>query len=347
MNYQFHEKSKFALLTVNNVYTDLPDATIQLSDGTWIMPELPVPDLDIWKEWLGSSHMERLGRANLVLIVEEPSNNPGVLDDVHKRLTDDLCCLFFMLHLRPGIEIAEGADLLSGCSMNWAPQIRQIFQMPKFYKTKGWPREPLTKDWLTDSLVLRSGYAVMKAEAKNKLFERVVRGLHTLSKGLREASGQDRLHQFVRSLEALILPEPGHTKKQFAHRCQTFTCRRDNTRSLLTEAFDMRSATEHLNRWDKAVEKYPSDKREDVCMQRTRQIELLACDVYSRLLRDPDRREHFRTDDAINAFWKLPDHKRYSLWDTHLDISQEPVVQEYDSWGRPMRDKENLFCAAP
>jgi hypothetical protein len=37
------------MLTVNNVYTDLPAAAFQLSDGTWVMPAVPVPDLGIWK----------------------------------------------------------------------------------------------------------------------------------------------------------------------------------------------------------------------------------------------------------------------------------------------------------
>jgi hypothetical protein len=44
------------------------------------MPGVPVPDLGVWKEWIGSIRMERLGRANLVLFVEEPSNNPEILD---------------------------------------------------------------------------------------------------------------------------------------------------------------------------------------------------------------------------------------------------------------------------
>ena len=53
MDYQFQNKSKFALLTFKNVYTDLPATAFLLSDGTWVMPDVPVPDLGIWKEWLG------------------------------------------------------------------------------------------------------------------------------------------------------------------------------------------------------------------------------------------------------------------------------------------------------
>ena len=90
----------------------------------------------------------------------------------------------------------------------------------------------------------------------------------------------------------------------------------------------MRSATEHMNRWDKAVESYPLEQREAVGCHRMRQIEHLACDAYSRILRDPALREHFRTEDAIAAFWKLTDSQRCELWGTPLDIAQEPLIQE-------------------
>jgi hypothetical protein len=89
-------------------------------------------------------------------------------------------------------------------------------------------------------------------------FRRVIRGLDALLGGLKQ-TGQDRLHQFVRSLEALIFPDVGDTKRQFTHRCQTFARAAEDTRSLLQEAFDMRSDIEHLHEWDEAVQNYPAD----------------------------------------------------------------------------------------
>ncbi len=330
VDYQFQNKSKFALLTFNNVYVDLPPADFRLSDSTWAMPGVPVGDLGIWKEWIGSIRMERLGEANLVLFVEEPSDNPEIIDAVHERFSKDLSRLFYLVHLRSGIE-CDGTDLLCGSSEQGVPGIRQISQLPTFYQSKGYRRAPITKEWLEDALALRDG--VMAMDANSAEFRRVIRGLNTLFNGLKE-TGQDRLHQFVRSLEALILPDIGSTKKQFTHRCQTFTRAGNDTQALLQEAFDMRSDAEHLHPWDEAVQNYPVDQREDVCWHRTRQIEHLACDAYSRVLRDAALREHFRTDGAIAAFWKLPDDQRRSLWGKPLDIVREPLVQMYDQWER-------------
>jgi hypothetical protein len=331
VNHHFQNRSKFALLTVNSIYTDLPEAPFRLSEGTWVMPGVPVPDLGIWKEWIGSIRIDRLGRANLVLFVEEPSSNPGILDAVHQRLNKELSLLFYLFHLRAGVEIAEGADLLCGSSENGVPRIRQMSQMPDFYQSKGWTRAPITQAWLEDSLTLRAGVTAMDADTTK--FRRVIRGLNTLFNGLRQ-TGQDRLHQFVRSLEALILPEIGRTEKQFAHRCQTFARAGNDTRALLVEAFAMRSDTEHLNPWDDAVQSYPHGQREDVCWHRTRQIEHLACDAYSRLLHDAVLRKHFETEAAIDAFWKLPEDQRCVLWGKPLDIALEPIVIRYDQWER-------------
>lgn len=332
MEHQFQHSGKFGMLTFNNVYTDLPGNRFKLSDGTWVMPGVPVPDIGIWKKWIGSIRTERLARANLVLFIEESSTNPEIVDTVHKRLGDDLSRLFYFVHLRAGIE-CESADLLLGSSRGATPEIRQMSQFTTFYQSKGYRRAPITTQWLEDAVALRAGVMVMDADTSE--FRRVIRGLNTLFKGLQE-TGQDRLHQFVRSLEALILPDIGKTEKQFAHRCQTFARAGDDTRALLLEAFAMRSDTEHLHPWDEAVLNYPPDQRENVCWHRTRQIEHLVCDAYSRLLRDATLRNHFRSDAAIAAFWKLTDDQRRMLWGKPLDIANEPLVQKYDQWERAL-----------
>ena len=83
----------------------------------------------------------------------------------------------------------------------------------------------------------------------------------------------------------------------------------------------MRSDTEHLNPWDGALQRHRPNLREDAGWERTRQMEHLACDAYSRLMRDPALRDHFRAEDAISAFWKLRDDDRQALWGNSLHIA--------------------------
>lgn len=114
MAFQFRTNSKFAMLALDGMFSDLPDAEFQLSDGTWVMPRVPaVADLGIWKEWIGSIRARSLERTNLVLLAEEESGNPLILDEVHYRLRDDLGQLFYFLHFRQGIECAGSWVTLS------------------------------------------------------------------------------------------------------------------------------------------------------------------------------------------------------------------------------------------
>ena len=297
------------------------------------MRSLPISDVGNWEEWLGSSRLGRLNQANLVLLAEEPSEDYGSLDDVHERLARDLSRLFYMLHLHVGIEIVDRWDLVCGTSWFGVPQIVEPDKMSEFYRSfyrsSGCVATPITNDWLEDSVVLREGFSALQTD-KTK-FRRVLRGLTVLLKGLREPIGQDRIHQFVRSLEALILPDKGSTRRQFMDRCQTFARPGNATRDVLREAFDARSDTEHLNPWHETFRHHPPDDREDAGWQRTRQVEQLAWDSYSRLLRDPDLRAYFRTDDDITAFWRLENHQRREIWGAPLDITQEPLVKP-DRW---------------
>ncbi|MBF6568591.1 MAG: hypothetical protein IVW54_06915 [Candidatus Binataceae bacterium] len=334
MEHKFQNKSKFALLTFNNAYVDLSSEAFQLSDGTWAMPGVPVRDLGIWKEWIGSIRMERLREANLVLFVEEPSDNPEILDAVHNRLSDDLSLLFSLLHLRSGIE-CESANLLCGSSQQGVPEIRQMGQLPAFFQTKGYRLTPITQEWLEDATALRAGATAMAADKAD--FRRVIRGLNTLLASLKQ-TGQDRLHQFVRSLEALILPDVGKTKNQFTHRCQTFAGALKDTRLVLQEAFDMRSDTEHLHEWYEAAQNYPANRREDVCWQRTRQIEQLACDAYSRLLRSTALRERFRTDANNSGFLEAPRRRKM----LHLGETPRHHAGASHSEIRPIEESDSL-----
>jgi hypothetical protein len=327
----FCDNSKFATLAIKGIYTENLDSEFQLSDGTYVMSRVPMPDLGIWNEWIGSIRTKQLDRANLVLVKDEASENPQIVDDVHRRLQTELSHLFYFMHLRQGIECADGADLLAGSCERGEPRIRQMSQMDRFHSSKGYRRKPVNRDWLEEAVSMRAGAVAMEGE-KSK-FRRVIRGLNVLFNGLKE-TGQDRLHQFVRSLEALILPDVGKTKQQFTHRCQTFAKAGDEARLLLREAFDMRSDTEHLNDWNQAVKNYPPGEQEDVCWHRTRQVEWLACSAYARILQSVPLRGHFETEASMRMFWKLSDDKRRGIWGAPIDLAAEHRFADYDQWQR-------------
>ncbi len=259
MAFQFQPRSKFALLAVEHVYSELPEPEVQLTDGTWALSGVPLPDLGIWTEWIGSIGVRRLKTANLILLRQEAAENPQIVDAVHQRLDDDLTRLFYLLQLSSVVEY-EGAELLLGSSVDGQPQIRQISELHKFYPSKGYTRIPCTVDRMNEAIQLREGLKQMETVPAAGF----IRGMNALTDGLMRNNGQDRLHQFVRGLEALIVPDIGQTKKQFVHRCQTFAVASPVAAQVLGEAFDMRSDTEHLQDWERALHTYPVGERDDV-----------------------------------------------------------------------------------
>lgn len=331
MTFQFRRNSKFALLAISGIGSTLPDEEYQLDDGTWVMPRLPaVADLAKWKEWIGSIRSDELKGANLVLLLEEESSDPMVLDAVHYRLRDAVVLLYNCLQLRPGIE-ALAANLLLGSSIDGSVLIRQISKLMPFFQCKGYSVASLSVAWLSEALLLRSGIEAMQSVAGH--YVRFRRGLDVLFKALREEAAE-RHHDIVRAIEALILPKTGTTQRQFIHRCQTFALANPRTETVLREIFDMRSDTEHLQDWNRAVAAYPVNQRDDICWQRLRQVQHLACYSYSRLLLNPTLLSNFRADDDISRFWRMRDDQRRTLWGPGVNIAAEPLVTKYDQWGR-------------
>lgn len=338
--FQFAGQGKFALVAVD-AYTDFPDDKAykqQLSDGIWILDRIPVAINAYWKEWIGTIHLERLENSNLIMIVNEGSASPQVRDEHSEKLEKRLSQTFSLLQLSGVLEYGE-ANLLCGSFFDGKSEIRHMSELPFFYQTRGYTRTPVTITRLEKAVQLRNALEEMDSAPND--FKRLKGGWRVLVDGLQKEHGEERIHQFVRSLEALILPEIGKTKRQFTHRCQTFAKASPNTTEILEEAFELRSMAEHLNDWEQALESSPKDDREIVALHRTRQMEQLAAFAYSRVLESDTIRNHFISETKQGEFWKLPDDARRSVWGTQLDLTLINEVRAFDSWGRALFDLQS------
>jgi len=163
--FDFRTNSKFALLAIPGIGSELPDVEYQLPDGTWVMPRMPsVADLDKWKLWIGSIRADGLQRTNLALLIEEESANPFVLDQTHLRLKEDLSLLYYCLQLKPGIESQE-PDLLLGSCVDGEVLIRQMNKFSPFKHSKGYTRAPVSQDWLEEAYAFRAGITALPPPA--------------------------------------------------------------------------------------------------------------------------------------------------------------------------------------
>jgi hypothetical protein len=314
------EKSKFALIAVRNAYTDFTDSndfSTQLSNGIWVLSKVPI-DIDKgWKEWIGSLQSKELQEANLVFIFAEKSDNPEILDAHHNSLGNILSQFFNVLQL-DGVLEYKVSNLILGSYYDKRSEIRQMAKLPLFYRTKGYTPLPLNVKKLEKAVLRRK--SLEQIDSTSGSFVRLIRGWNVLMDGLQKNIGEERIHQFVRSLEALILPDVGKTKRQFIHRCQTVAIANPDNSQILNEAFELRSMCEHLNDWKPALDLYPEDQREGLALLRTRQMERLTSFAYSRILEDVSVRKHFDSEKEMQAFWKMQEKTRIKMWSSQLDL---------------------------
>jgi len=309
----------FSMLVIANAHADIKE-DVQLSNGTWVLSRVPLRLEEHWTKWIGSLRVEKLHDANLVFLTQH-------------RLPNYLRKMFFMLQL-DGVSEYDEAEFILGEVKADGTTVNQMSQLEKFRNTKGYVRRPIDLARIERAVVRADALCRIEVLVTAGSFQRFIRGLSVLRDGLLTEHGQDRNHQFVRSLEALIIPKEGETTGNFVHRCQTFAIANEQARTILKEAFGMRSDTEHLQDWQRALQNHQAFDRENVAFQRTRQTEALASFAYARIFDDENLWQYFAEDSALNTFWGLRDDQRKALWGSQFDMGAIPLFRAYDGFHR-------------
>jgi hypothetical protein len=330
--FELRDGDKFAFLLLSNVHVHFPDGLpTQLKDGTSVLDKYPAsPDLH-WEKMVGSIRFREIKEANIIL-ARITRGEPHLLTQEDHDAGEELAQLHTLVQLS-GVAEHNAANLVIGSVSGDSSYIRRLSVIEKFRPTKGYVRVPITLDRLECANSLASLVRSLKMSSKS--FGRFGRGLHYLLRGLREESGQERLHHFARALEALVLPEQGNTRKQFVHRCQFFALANPEAETALKQSYDMRSDAEHIHDWDQSLQNVGPEKAEDVALWRTRQMEALASFAYTRVLTNSALLPYFENDVKLSQFWKtLSDADRVKMWGTRFDLSTIPIARDYDDWGR-------------
>ncbi len=322
MGFTVDPSEKFARIALENATCDraLRDP-VGLGGGRWVLFRPPLQLEGVWQKWLGSIKADQLRNANLWLIAKAPSQRPGVLDDENKRLTEVVHELFYGILLF-GIPYVNQGFALSGANESGTTNIRQFGDMPQFRHTVGNERYKVTLDALQGGADAADG---IRATYANPQSVRLQSGFTTLLRAIKEEEGGERLHQYVRSVEAIIPTDIGNSKGQFTHRCLTFVridkSRWEETRQALEEIYEIRSKVEHQNGWEVALQQYPPADRQAIALRRLRQAEALALVVYRGITTSPAWRAIFENNTSINHLWGLRDDERRRRLSGSLDLS--------------------------
>jgi hypothetical protein len=289
----------------------------QLGEGLWASDGLPVALAEHWEKWLGTLIIESL-RRSLVLTVTGKQPKPGIV--YQEALRRRLYRLQYALSLL-GICGYDEAFYIAGANEKGVPEVRQFGRIRRtFYLSRGMPTVPFGLEELNRAVRLAERMLIV--DKKGPEWRRLRRGIDALNLGLSERDLQDaRLHQFVRVLEALVLPEQGRSKNQFAHRCQTFTLANTYAKEALSEAYEIRSKMEHLHSAIDGVSGTGTEEeKEETLYQRARQMDQLARFAITRVLESDTLLAIFKADATIEEFWKKSDDERIAIWGERLDL---------------------------
>lgn len=335
----FSDECKFAILGLTSVRVDVPDTGLVLADGIRVLTRFPIELDSQWQSWLGIEASQVRG-ANLVLVHTAATGFPPeallISDGISWDLAKQAENLFSMARLLGTIEY-ENAFLVMGYMQKGQAVCQHFSKFGRYHITRGCLPWVVREEHLFAAADMTRTKSSLLATFPDVRKARIFRGWWALTTGLQQFYASDRIHAFVRALEALICPEVAKTQKQFVHRCSLFAAPSNEkaaARQALEDAYKMRCDVEHVHDWDRSLTKYDVADREDIAYWRTRQMESLACMAYARIFTQYDLQQHFRTDTTIDQFWRRPEHEIRVAFGDVCDITKLKLVNKYDGWGR-------------
>ena len=306
------EKYAFVGLSVN-VEQNVPRGLIAPNLWAATGPQFEMPSH--WREWLGTIRTEEVEAANLLLLSKIKSERPDVLDGENQSLQHLVSLFYVALLLASRFSTAEKPVLLTGSRRNGEIDIRQQadFEIPIPCEFKPYPA--LTAENIETGARIAGKIRTIEEAPLPGGHWRFFRILHLYQETRTTRDILERLHQYSRCIDGLILPSVGETKRQFKSRTELFIGPRHH--EMMGEIYDVRSAVEHLHE-NRYLESFDREMRLDL-LKKESIVEYVARASISRIIENPTLWPHFANTASLGAFWSLSDAERKKIWGEPID----------------------------
>jgi hypothetical protein len=317
MPFEIARNYKFACLAIQNasVAADLA-GQIQLAPDLWCVDRLPFAVGDFWINHLGEGRIEQIRRSNILIFCVAPTQRPQVLDGENEAFMQRVQRIFYAL-LMQLVFHHDGIEMFSGARVDENPEIRQITDLRDHYRPPQVRVGRISRVHLLRAAGAEGG--IQEYLRRTGGADRLWHGFHALQRGFMEYYGDERLHQFVRAVEAILRLEAGRSRTQFAHRAQLFSGRSNENRKWLLELYDLRSATEHMNDY-RAILGHHRSRWDDTATLRAYEAQVLASQVYLRLAESAALRGRFNGDATSEQFWRMLEADQQNEWGAPFDV---------------------------
>lgn len=305
---------KFAVIALRTRTKNLP-SIVKLSSGIIATTKPPLELADCWKEWLGSIRVEGFENAHLFLLATSSSKNPAELDHENNLLEQKVWRLLVGILLAARTSYEAPDVVLGGRDLQADLYIRSHREYDATAAFVGLDVDPITEAILKQAWELAERINQWNSAGKAWRINKV---LGNFVEARSPKGAPEQIHEFCRCVEGFILPDAGNTKSQFKSKTELFIGTREH--NLIGRIYDARSKVEHLHYEDLIANAGRTER-----IELTRQaaiMEGLARHCINTLLLKSALWPYFRTDDALEAFWRLSEPDRESLWGATVSISE-------------------------
>jgi hypothetical protein len=281
-----------------------------LGVGLWAWTDQALDVPTHWCEWLGSIRTKQIENCNLVLLSKLHSQAPEVLDGENQLLQRRVWGFYQGLLLSSTFTPSHPPILLTGSCTNGEIGVRQEsgLDIPSLNLFRHYP--PILLSEIVRAASIAGSIEDLIAVPPAGGAWRIFRALSVYIGARAEQQLLDRLHQYCRCIDGLILSDPGSGLKQFKSRTELFIGPRHH--DLMGKLYAIRSDIEHLHE-HKYLETFDRETRLDLA-QKEAIAEHIARNCLAHIIESPALWPHFGSTAALGPFWKLDPAERQRLW---------------------------------
>ncbi|MGA7864987.1 MAG: hypothetical protein WCA23_13535, partial [Stellaceae bacterium] len=217
----------------------------RISPNLWVLADTTFNVPTNWQEWLGSIRAREVENCNLFLLSKQPSSTPGILDAENQKLEQLVWNFYVGLLLASTFAPAHKPVMLTGSRRAGEIDIRQQKDLDSPIPCLFRPYPPVLARDIQLAAQLGENLDALATAPLPDGHWRLFRTLHVYTEARTNSEIVDRLHQYSRCIDGLILPDAGKTKQQFRSRTEVFIGASHH--DMMGEIYDVRSAVEHLH----------------------------------------------------------------------------------------------------
>lgn len=290
---------------------------INLGQGITAVSHLPIRLDRWWVKQLGTVVSEVVADSECVLAAT--THKLGDVRTHQARLAKEVLLAYRAVALACGPTGVQ-AYLIAGADDSGRLSVYQEQELPIYDQVA----EPLPRDW-TPWLIRSSApvlAALVQAENGGEASRRLRRGINVLLEALSSSELPNRLHGYVRALEALLdIPKKLTGAPEFAKRLQDFcSCRWSEAKGTFEDLYALRNKIEHMCNPEETDLRFQVGDFKTYIESETRLAERAALGVYRRVLGEAPLFQVFADTNQLRNLWTLSPNDRRSVWGKSIQV---------------------------